>query len=553
MKRNWNRTDMPSLLDMDRDYVTSRSTILVNQPSANFELEDSDAEEDEEEEESEFDDSYESYNELNIARTCRDGDDVDYDAQGADPTRQYMHELSYNKVLTRAEECVAAKKIEMARRRYTLYGYSSPIVIREIVKLLEQYQVGEKAFDRTFSTGKAMRPRTNSRLPSVLATLSATVALMDERQDAILALHRQLKRARKESDRAEILSQLKAHRRRVVSARRHAAFLISELSLRLRHLRSAIDLMEVVQQRLVRLDSLLKSGRGSEKRRRLQKEERGELRRMACESPAALRRRLNKVNYYREQFEDARNDLTVHNLRLVVSIAKKFRNKGLSVLELTQEGNFGLIRAVQLFNWRRGCKFSTYATAWIRQAIQRALAEQGMIRMPAHVADFVKKIRDAQREEKKRTGRELSVYQLAEQTGLDVKVVELAMQAATPTSSLVQAFNEGDDGNLVDILPDVKSPRPERMADKTQLRETFSKVLKTLTTRERRIIELRFGFTHGYEYTLEEIGRIMNITRERVRQIEAKAMEKLHSKERVKLLEGFLDSEERRVLLEGKE
>ena len=552
MKRNWNRTDAPSLLDMDRDYVTSRSTISITQYSPSLEIEENNAEE-EEEEESELEESYDSYSALNLSRAVGEGDDSDYETQGADPTRQYMSELSHHKVLTREEECAAAKKIEKTRRRYTLYAYSSPIVIRNIVNLLEEYQAGARAFDRTFSTGKNMRPQTDSRLPSVLSTLSAIVALMDERQDALRALRRQLKRARKASERLEILSQMKVHKRRVVSARRHAAYLISELSLRLRHLRDATDLMEQVQERLVRLNTLLKSKRGSEKSRRLQKEERHDLQRMAGESPAALRRRFNKVHSYREEFDSACNEFSNHNLRLVVSIAKKFRNQGLDVIELAQEGNFGLIRAVQLFNWRHGCKFSTYATNWIRQAIQRAIAEQGVIRMPSHIVDYLKKIRDAQREEKKRTGRELNVYQLAERTGIEVKAVELALQAATPTSSLLQAFNEGDDGNLVDVLPDVKSPRPERMADIAQLRETFAKVLKTLTPRERRIIELRFGFINGYEYTLEEIGRIMHITRERVRQIESKAMDKLQSKERVKLFEGFLDTEERRALLEEKE
>ena len=552
MKRNWNRTDAPSLLDMDRDYVTSRSTISITQYSPSLEIEENDAEE-EEEEESELEESYDSYSALNLSRAVGEGDDSDYETQGADPTRQYMSELSHHKVLTREEECAAAKKIEKTRRRYTLYAYSSPIVLRNIVNLLEEYQAGARAFDRTFSTGKNMRPQTDSRLPSVLSTLSAIVALMDERQDALRALRRQLKRARKESERLEILSQMKVHKRRVVSARRHAAYLISELSLRLRHLRDATDLMEQVQERLVRLNTLLKSKRGSEKSRRLQKEERHDLQRMAGESPAALRRRFNKVHSYREEFDSACNEFSNHNLRLVVSIAKKFRNQGLDVIELAQEGNFGLIRAVQLFNWRHGCKFSTYATNWIRQAIQRAIAEQGVIRMPAHIVDYLKKIRDVQREEKKRTGRELNVYQLAERTGIEVKAVELALQAATPTSSLLQAFNEGDDGNLVDVLPDVKSPRPERMADIAQLRETFAKVLKTLTPRERRIIELRFGFINGYEYTLEEIGRIMHITRERVRQIESKAMDKLQSKERVKLFEGFLDTEERRALLEERE
>lgn len=549
MKRNWNRTDAPSLLDMDRDYVTSRSTISITQYSPSLEIEENNAEE-EEEEESELEESYDSYSALNLSRAVGEGDDSDYETQGADPTRQYMSELSHHKVLTREEECAAAKKIEKTRRRYTLYAYSSPIVIRNIVNLLEEYQAGARAFDRTFSTGKNMRPQTDSRLPSVLSTLSAIVALMDERQDALRALRRQLKKARKASERLEILSQMKVHKRRVVSARRHAAYLISELSLRLRHLRDATDLMEQVQERLVRLNTLLKSKRGSEKSRRLQKEERHDLQRMAGESPAALRRRLNKVHSYREEFDSACNEFSNHNLRLVVSIAKKFRNQGLDVIELAQEGNFGLIRAVQLFNWRHGCKFSTYATNWIRQAIQRAIAEQGVIRMPSHIVDYLKKIRDAQREEKKRTGRELNVYQLAERTGIEVKAVELALQAATPTSSLLQAFNEGDDGNLVDVLPDVKSPRPERMADIAQLRETFAKVLKTLAPRERRIIELRFGFINGYEYTLEEIGRIMHITRERVRQIESKAMDKLQSKERVKLFEGFLDTEERRALLE---
>ncbi len=548
MKRNWNRTDMPSLLDMDRDYVTSRLTISIPPNSSSLEFEDNDA--DEEEEEEELDESYDPYNDRSRSRNVGKWQDSDLEAQDVDPTRQYMHEISDNKVLTRAEECAAARKIEKTRRRYALYGYSSPIVIREIVQYLEAYQAGDKAFDRSFSTGKKMRQQTNNRLPSVLSTLNATVALMDEHYDALRALARQLKRARKVSDRAEILAQIKSHRRRVVSARRHAARLINELSLRLRHLREAIGLMEKVQERLVRLASLLKSKRGSEQRRRQYKEERNDLLRMAGESPAAIGRRLNKIRSYEEEFVSACNELSVHNLRLVVSIAKNFRSKGLVLDELINEGNFGLLRAVQLFNWRRGCKFSTYATAWIRQAIQRAIAEQGMIRTPAHVADYIKKIHDAQREEKKRTGRELTVHQLAEQTGLEAKDVELALQAATPTSSLVQAFNEGDDGNLVDVLPDVKALRPERMAEKKQLHDTFAKVLKTLAPRERQIIELRFGFENGYEYTLEEIGRIMNITRERVRQIEAKAMEKLHSKERVKLFEGFLDTEERRALLE---
>ena len=229
MKRNWNRTDAPSLLDMDRDYVTSRSTISITQYSPSLEIEENNAEE-EEEEESELEESYDSYSALNLSRAVGEGDDSDYETQGADPTRQYMSELSHHKVLTREEECAAAKKIEKTRRRYTLYAYSSPIVIRNIVNLLEEYQAGARAFDRTFSTGKNMRPQTDSRLPSVLSTLSAIVALMDERQDALRALRRQLKRARKESERLEILSQMKVHKRRVVSARRHAAYLISELS-----------------------------------------------------------------------------------------------------------------------------------------------------------------------------------------------------------------------------------------------------------------------------------------------------------------------------------
>ena len=155
MKRNWNRTDMPSLLDMDRDYVTSRLTISITPNSSSLEFEDNDA--DEEEEEEELDESYDPYNDRRRSRNVRKWKDSDVEAQDVDPTRQYMHEISSNKVLTRAEECAVAKKIEKTRRRYTLYGYSSPIVIREIVQYLEAYLAGEKAFDRSFSTGKIGR------------------------------------------------------------------------------------------------------------------------------------------------------------------------------------------------------------------------------------------------------------------------------------------------------------------------------------------------------------------------------------------------------------
>ena len=256
-----------------------------------------------------------------------------------------------------------------------------------------------------------------------------------------------------------------------------------------------------------------------------------ELRDYAGESPKSLKKRLLKIEGYEDQYENACNFLTVSNLRLVVSIAKRYRGRGLNFQELIQEGNLGVMRAVEKFDRRRGFKFSTYATHWIRQAISRALSEHtNPIHIPMHMNDNLAKIRNIQKEESGRTGRELTAYEIAERANMTVKDVELALRAGSALVSLTQPFSETDDGgSIADVVPDSKAPRPEANADKEHLRSVVQSALKSLPYRERQVIILRYGLNDSYDYTLEEIGRLLGVTRERVRQIEAKAIEKLRN------------------------
>ena len=334
--------------------------------------------------------------------------------------------------------------------------------------------------------------------------------------------------------------------RLAVARRRRCAFLIEELNLRTRRAKAAVDLMKATSERIEKLQEIVGASyfmRYTHKRRERLVNELRELILKAGESPRALKRRIVRIERFRIEYEEAKNRLTRSNLRLVVSIAKKYRNRGMSFLDLIQEGNSGLMRAVDKFERQRGFKFSTYATWWIRQAITRycrTRTHNSRARAYDRRAD--------ETERRQKTGssvsRELSNEELALSAEMNPEDVKRIFEISSTPISLECPIGDSADARFGDFIPDGSFKRPEHSAANNALHEKLEKVLKTLTPRERDIVKMRFGFDDGCEYTLEEVGKVFEITRERVRQIEAKALKKLQAPSRSRELLGFLDAEE---------
>ncbi len=260
------------------------------------------------------------------------------------------------------------------------------------------------------------------------------------------------------------------------------------------------------------------------------------------DGPLTLARRVAVMEHLQRDYDDAKRHLSAGNLRLVVSIAKRYRNRGLSFLDLIQEGNTGLMRAVDKFEHLRGYKFSTYATWWIRQAITRAIADQSRtIRVPIHMIETMKRVHHLTRQLYAETGREPTPEEIAAAAGLSLEETLGVLKVARNPLSLDQPVGEHDDNFFGDLLQDPTDDDPLRDLNQENLRSRLSEVLESLNYREREILRLRYGLADGYTYTLEEVGDIFSVTRERVRQIEAKAVRKLQHPARRKTLAGFLD------------
>ena len=544
--------------DLDCKVVTKNSKIRIDVPqtlskeasdslkrdAARLALEAVDDEDELHEEDALFDGLDEEYDE----GFAPDGDvydedidsseEVNHDRHGVDPLRSYMNELSLVSVLSPEHELSIARNIDAKRRRYQRVLFEAPVAIRHLVSILDNFMVGEAAFDRTFESSPRRREARVEEImrmtPTHLRTLHAILDLIEENDFHERLIDRELKEGVSPERKEEALREKERLSARSASARRHAAFILEEFRWKLDHLRDALRKMKSVSERIDKLTREMSAPafqRRSEQRRQERADEMEEFRVLIAEAPEAFEKRLERIQRYGSEYGDACNRLTEHNLRLVVSIAKRYRQRGLGFQELIQEGNLGVMHAVEKFEWRQGNKFSTYATHWIRQAISRALSEHtNPIHIPMHMNDNLAKIRNIQKEEAGRTGRELTADEIAERANMTVKDVELALRAGSALVSLTQPFSETDDGgSIVDVVPDSKAARPESNADKEHLRGVIQSALKSLPYRERQVIILRYGLNNGYDYTLEEIGRLLGVTRERVRQIEAKAIEKLRN------------------------
>ncbi len=451
-----------------------------------------------------------------------------------DPIRLYLSQMCEIPLLNREQEISLAKKIEITRRKFRRAVLGNDFALRNTVEILRRVASGALPFDRTIKvslTERLTKEQISARMPHNLKTLDSL--MQENRHDFRVIVSKSASEAEKERAKRSY------QRRRLKSL-----VLVEELSLRSRRVIPLMRQLEQYSQRMDYLQSriaqLKQTGANSlELNRNI-----AELRHLVLttqESPRSLRNRCEEFRRNFKEYEAVKRQLSSGNLRLVVSIAKKYRNRGLSFLDLIQEGNTGLMRAVDKYEYRRGFKFSTYATWWIRQAITRAISDQARtIRIPVHMIDVLSKLRNIQKRLTQDLRREPSMFEIAEAAQLSVEEVSRVMDIGRNPISLDRPVGEGEDNAFGEFLEDPDSDNPVRNAGNGLLRDKIDGMLKTLTYREREIIRLRYGLTDGYSYTLEEVGRIFKVTRERVRQIEAKAVAKLQNPMRAQMLEGFL-------------
>jgi len=474
---------------------------------------------------------------------CASDETVDeYDAErtGADdqiddPVRIYLMQMGEIPLLSRKEEIAAASRIERGRKLFRHSMLATDYVLHAAITLLEKIRDRKLRLDRTIEVS-VINVREKQRLLKLLTPNLHTLKhlVQRNRKDFAVAIDRRIPLRRR-----------RAAWRRLVVRRSRAVRLIEELRLRTQRLQPILEKVKQISRRMAEITQQLAELRGLagvEERRAELRKELCFLMRATLESPATLRRRLVRTAALLKEYEAAKRGLSAGNLRLVVSIAKRYRNRGLSFLDLIQEGNTGLMRAVDKFEYKRGYKFSTYATWWIRQAITRAIADQSRtIRVPVHMIETMSKVRHVTRELLQRNGVEPSVEETADAAGLSVEEANCVLRITRQPLSLDQPIGDHDDTYFGEFLEDFREVDPLYDMNYELLKRRIADVLEALDYREREIIRLRYGLADGYAYTLEEVGKIFSVTRERVRQIETKAVRALQHPVRARKLSSFLD------------
>ncbi len=453
-----------------------------------------------------------------------------------DPVRMYLTQMGSIPLLSRKEEIELAKKIEVTRKRFRRRVLECDYALAQVVDTLKRVHTNELPFDRTIKvslTENLEKDKILQRMPHNLKTLEHL-------------LEQNVEDFQKTLDPRLTEEEQRFYRRSLKLRRRKAVTLVEELSIRTQRVQPLMKKLEQISRRMDELEqqiALMETQRAArEERANLEKEMR-DLMMMTLEDAGLLRKRVQSVKERFTEYEDAKRALSGGNLRLVVSIAKKYRNRGLSFLDLIQEGNTGLMRAVDKYEYRRGYKFSTYATWWIRQAITRAIADQARtIRIPVHMIETMSKLRNVSKRLLQQLGREPSIEEMSKEAGISIEETRRVMKISKHPISLDRPVGESEDSYFGDFIEDESAESPVNAATQEMLKDKIEQVLKTLTYREREIIKLRYGLGDGYTYTLEEVGRIFKVTRERVRQIEAKAVRKLQHPVRSRKLEGFLDT-----------